>query len=129
MRPRPGVGALGVAADQVRGDRKPLEICGFEGATSQAAAVSCWLRISPGLPLERGSALIGRGGRGHGTRHRKMWLRIPLTESVSVRSGTQSPMPYRWDTIRLPGLSWLVNFSRSRAFSSGERKSVTTVAG
>jgi len=31
VRPRPGVGALGFAADQVRGDREPLEVFGLEG--------------------------------------------------------------------------------------------------
>ena len=57
MRPRPGVGALGVAADQVRGDREPLEVFGFEGRLAIRGR-EVLVRIPPGLPLERGSALI-----------------------------------------------------------------------
>ncbi len=92
MRPRPGVGALGVAADQVRGDHEPLEVFGLEGRLAIRSR-ELLARIPPGLPLERCSAVIERAGHGHGTRHRKMWFRVPRTESVSVRSGTQSPMP------------------------------------
>jgi hypothetical protein len=57
VRPRPGVGALGVAADQVRGDRKALEVFGLEGRLAIPGR-ELLVRIPPGLPLERCPALI-----------------------------------------------------------------------
>ena len=92
MRARPDIGALRVPADQVSCDREPLEVFGVE-ARLAIRSRELLVRIPPGLSLERCPALFERGGRGHGTRHRKMWLRVSRTESVSVRSGTQSPMP------------------------------------
>ena len=71
VRPRPGVSALGVAADQVRGNREPLEVFGLEGRLAIRGR-ELLVRILPGLPLERCPALIERGAHGHGTRHRKM---------------------------------------------------------
>ena len=92
MRPRPDIGALRVAPDQVSDDREPLEVIGLE---RRLAIRGRQLRvgIAPGLPRERRPAPIERGGPGHGARHRKMWLRVSRTERVTVFSGTQSPMP------------------------------------
>jgi len=53
----------------------------------------------------------------------------PLADVERDRLGHPVADAVAVDTIRLQGLSWLVSFGRSRAFSSGERKSVTTVAG
>ena len=92
MRPRPDVGALRIPSDQVSGDHEPLEVFGLEGRLAIRGR-EVLVRIPPGLPLERGPALVKRRGHGHGTRHRKMWLRVSRTERVTVRSGTQSPMP------------------------------------
>ena len=73
MRTRPEIGALRVPADEVRSDQR--------------------VGICPGLPPERHPTSIERVGSGHGTRHRKTWLRVSRTIKVTVRSGTQSPMP------------------------------------
>jgi hypothetical protein len=92
MRPCPDVGTLRVPADQVSSDREPLEVFGLEGHLAIGGR-QLRLGIAPGLPPERRPASIARGGPGHGTRHRKMWLRVSRTLRVTVRSGTQSPMP------------------------------------
>ncbi len=92
MRPRPGVGGLRVPADQVRRDREPLEVFGLERRLAIRGRELC-MGVAPGPPPERRLAPVERAGRRHGARHRKMWLRVSRTSSVTVRSGTQSPMP------------------------------------
>jgi len=92
MRPRPDVGALRVPADQVGGDREPLEVLGLE---RRLAIRGRQLRIgiAPGLPRKQRPPPIDRIHHGHGTRHRKTWLRVSETVTVRVFSGTQLPMP------------------------------------
>jgi hypothetical protein len=41
MRPRPGVRALRVSADQVRGDREPFEVFGLERRLAIRGAELC----------------------------------------------------------------------------------------
>ena len=92
MRSRPDIGTLRVPADQVSGDREPLEVLGLEG---RLAIRDRELRvgIAPGLPRKGRPPSIARVHHGHGTRHRKTWLRVSETVTVRVFSGTQSPMP------------------------------------
>jgi len=92
MRPRPGLRALSVAADQVRGDREPLEVFGRERRFAISVA-ELRVGIAPRLPLEHRTRLIERAVRGHGARHR-MSLRVSRTLRVTIRhAGTQSLMP------------------------------------
>ena len=92
MRPRPGVGGLRVPADQMRRDREPLEVVGLERRLAIRGR-ELRMGVAPRPPPERRAAPIERDGRGHGSRHRKTWLRVSRTLSVTVRSGTQSAMP------------------------------------
>jgi len=94
VRPRPGVGALGVAADQVRGDREPLEVFGLEDRLAIRGR-ELLVRIPSGLPGERGSALSSEadtimaratGRCGYGSRGSKAY-RFARAPSRRCRSG------------------------------------------
>ena len=95
MRTRPGVGALGVPADQVRGDREPLEVFGLErrlairGRRAGLDAFPQACRPKDARPRSSESATVmarATGRCGYGSRGPRAYrpLGHPVADAVAV---------------------------------------------